>query len=347
MLRIERSDASGADLTLIPTIDEQRNIRPSMLYHVLPTMVSNRIPTLPSLRRSLSGRRHGKSHSLTEIPVPATPPPHYTSRPGSGSATPNLNFGDTESDFSDDASERPSSSLGAAPPLFAAYETKTGISWKYASSGISLLTQAYRESSAPIRETDETSTSLARQLYIHGVTYLLRGLPAELSPEETLSLQAAVPQSIANLQADSHNHTLVPVSQRTSISLDARPQEPTILHRITATFVFQTFVLIQFLLPYIRLLLSHTYQFERKHQITKRLVNTSVTTVDELGRKSLRLSQTICQMNDGKVGQAINEMTIWWVRSVTGGVQQGLEEGLSAIGARSEGSRGRVTVETM
>ena len=136
MFRIERSDASEADLNLIPSIDEQRNIRPSMLYHVLPTMVSNRIPTLPSLRRSLSGRRHVKSHSLTEIPVPGTPPPHYTSRPGSGSATPNLNCGDTESDFSDDASERPSSSFGAAPPLFAAYETKTGISWKYASSGM-------------------------------------------------------------------------------------------------------------------------------------------------------------------------------------------------------------------
>ncbi|KAJ4371364.1 hypothetical protein N0V83_004581 [Neocucurbitaria cava] len=347
MLRLERTEVSEADLDFMPTIDERRNIRPSMLYHVLPTILSNRLPTIPSLRRSLSGRHHGKSKSLTEIPAPGTPPPHYTSRPGSGYATPNLTCGETEYDFSDDASERPSSSLSAAPPLFAAYETKTGINWKFASSGISLVTQAYRESSSPTRETDDTSTSLTRQLYIHGMTYLLRGLPTDLTPEETLSLQAAVPQSIANAQTESHNHALVPVSQRTSVSQEARPQEPTILHRITATFVFQTFVLLQFLLPYIRLFLSHTYQFERKHQITKRLVNSSVTTVDELGRRSLRLSQTICQMNDGKVGQAINEMTIWWVRSVTGGVQQGLEEGLSVMGARSEGSRGRVTVEKM
>jgi hypothetical protein len=36
-------------------------------------------------------------------------------------------------------------------------------------------------------------------------------------------------------------------------------------------------------------------------------------------------------MNDGMVGQAINEMTIWWVRSVTGGVQQGLAEGLQTL----------------
>ncbi|KAF1845135.1 uncharacterized protein K460DRAFT_311205 [Cucurbitaria berberidis CBS 394.84] len=345
MLRMERGNASEADLGLTYTIDEQRNVRPSMLYNVLPTMVSNRIPTISSLRQSFNGKRHGKSKSLTEMLAPSTPPPHYTSRPGSGSVTPNLISAEMDFDFSDDASERPSSSIGAAPSLFAAYEAKTGVNWKYASSGIGLMTQAYRESSVPTREADETSTSLTRQLYIHGMTYLLRGLPAELTPEETLSLQAAVPQSIANLQAEPHNHALVPVSQRTAISQETRPQERTILHRMTATFVLQTFILVQFLLPYIRLFLSHTYQFERKHQITKRLVNTSVTTVDELSRKSLRLSQTICQMNDGKVGQAINEMTLWWVRGVTGGVQQGIEEGLSVIGARPECSRGRVTVE--
>lgn len=135
MSRIERSDLSEANLGLTCTMDEQWTVRPSVLYHVLPTMVSNRIPTIPSLRRSLSGKGHGKSNSLTELIAPETPPPHYTSRPGSGSGTPNVLHELSEFDFSDDASERPSSSMGIAPPLFAAYETKTGISWKYASSG--------------------------------------------------------------------------------------------------------------------------------------------------------------------------------------------------------------------
>lgn len=36
-------------------------------------------------------------------------------------------------------------------------------------------------------------------------------------------------------------------------------------------------------------------------------------------------------MNDGKVGQALNEMTIWWVQSVTGGVQQGFMEGMKVV----------------
>lgn len=207
------------------------------------------------------------------------------------------------------------------------------------------MTLAYRESSIPIRETDETTASLTRQLYIHSMTYLLRGLPNDLTPEETLSLHAALPQSMARLQADPSAHALVPISQRASLSQERSPQEPTMLHRLTAVLVFQTFILIQFLLPYIRLFLSHTYQFERKHQITKRLVNSGVTTVDELGRRSLKLSQTICQMNDGKVGQAINEMTIWWVRGVTGGVQQGIEEGWSTMRSTPAQSTGRVTLE--
>ena len=135
MFRLDRSDPSEALLELDCTMDEQRSVRPSMLYHVLPTMVSNRIPTIPSLRRSLSGKGHGKSKSLTELTAPETPPPHYTSRPGSGSATPNVLSELSEFDFSDDVSERPGSSVGAATPLFAPYETKTGISWKYATSG--------------------------------------------------------------------------------------------------------------------------------------------------------------------------------------------------------------------
>jgi hypothetical protein len=204
------------------------------------------------------------------------------------------------------------------------------------------VAQAFREPNASIGTFEETSVALTRQLYIHGMTYLLRGLPAELTREETLSLQAALPQTL-----DTHIHpdasALLPVSQRDPAPQRAPPPDATILHRITATLVLQTFILIQLILPYIKLFLSHTYQFERKHQITKRLVNTGVTTVDELGRRSLKLSQTICQMNDGMAGQAINEMTIWWVTGVTGGVQQGLAEGLKTM--KRECSQRSETVE--
>jgi hypothetical protein len=206
-------------------------------------------------------------------------------------------------------------------------------------SGTSLMAQASRESNAPISTPDETSMALTRQLYIHGMTYLLRGLPMELTLEETLTLHAALPDAL-EMGTTPDASALLEVSQRNPSPPKTHSEDATILHRITATLVFQTFIFIQCLLPYITLFLSHTYQFERKHQITKRLVNSGVTTVDELGRKSLRFSQTICQMNNGMVGQAINEMTMWFVTGLTGG----FAEGLQAI--RVEPSKRAETVES-
>ncbi|KAF1833711.1 hypothetical protein BDW02DRAFT_598869 [Decorospora gaudefroyi] len=331
---------------------EDSSFRPSMLWSILPTVVSNRLPAIPSLRQSLidvrSRSTHSKCNSVTELPHPETPPPGYSSIPPSGSVTPHrlsVALGEAEFDLADNTSERPGSSRSTLPPLFDTPETSTGIRWKYASLGTSLMAQASRESNTLISSSDETSTRLTRQLYMHGMTYLLRGLPAQLTQEEMLSLQAALPQGLET-KNDLDTNGLLLISQRDQSPQRTAPQDVTLLHRITATIVLQSFIIVQLLLPYIKLFLSHTYQFERKHQITKRLVNTGVTTVDELGRRSLRLSQTVCQMNDGMVGQAINEMTIWWVRGVTGGVQEGLADGLKALRCSESSRRGQTMERT-
>ncbi|RYN19669.1 hypothetical protein AA0119_g8433 [Alternaria tenuissima] len=326
---------------------EETSYRPSMLYSVLPTVVSNHLPTIPSLRQSLNDVRnrgsHSKSASVDELPQPETPPPGYSSIPPSGSITPHrlsVALGEADAAFVDDAEDRPGSSGSALPQQYRAQETSTGIGWSYASLGTSLMAQASRESSEFISTSDETSATLTRQLYVHGVTYLLRGLPSKLTPEETSSIQAALPQNLVETRLTADTHALLAVSQHTAATHRAPPRDPTILHRLTATLVLQSFILMQFLLPYIKLFLSHTYQFERKHQITKRLVNTSVATVDDIGRKTLRLSQTVCQMNDGMVGQVINEVAVWWVRGITGGVQEGIAEGLRVVRVEEREERG-------
>jgi hypothetical protein len=124
------------------TEEEEKSVRPSMLYSVLPVLVSNRLPTINSLRQSLTDARtrtsHQKSTSVTEIPQPETPPPGYSSQPGSGAVTPHslsAALGETEFDFTDEALERPGSSRSTPPPAFDVHETSTGIRWKYASLG--------------------------------------------------------------------------------------------------------------------------------------------------------------------------------------------------------------------
>lgn len=134
-------DVDSDAVTLVDTTD-LKSARISMIYQVLPTMVSSHLPTIPSIRRSIGEirdrRMHSKSNSLSELPQPGTPPPGYTERPGSGSATPNrrsLIVGEADLEFPDDVSERPGSSMSSNPPPFSVYESKTGINWKYASQG--------------------------------------------------------------------------------------------------------------------------------------------------------------------------------------------------------------------
>lgn len=134
--------------TLVDTT-ELRNPRTSMIYQVLPTMVSSHLPTIPSIRQSISEMRdrqlHSKTRSITGLPQPGTLPPGYTSRPSSSSATPNrrsLALGDADLDFSDDVSERPGSSMSSDAPAFLAYESKTGINWKYAGQGTNKLVRS-------------------------------------------------------------------------------------------------------------------------------------------------------------------------------------------------------------
>jgi len=302
-----------------------------MLYQVLPTALQSRIPALPSFRRSINDLRtkgqHGKSNSVPELLRPVTPPPGYTTRPGSGSATPNrLSLTSTTSlfeDMEDDPEEVEGMNI---PSAVAAYETVSGVNWQYARHGVSMITQAHQHSSDLFKEDDPAVPSLIRSLYIHGVTWLLRGLPSDLTPDETLSLRAALPQPLS--PASANDHALV-ARGPTGVAMREGPApEPTVLQRATASIVFHLVMLVHFLLPYVRLLLGHAFEYERKNRITRRVLNSSVSTVDEISRRSVRVLQAICQMNDGKVGEALNRAVVYGASGITGGVQQGLEDAL-------------------
>jgi hypothetical protein len=130
MLDYTHHQVSGA---ATPETSDHRVLH-SMIYHVLPAVLSSRLPVLPSIRRSISDMRErgmcGKREEMVEEGVPGTPPPGYTSRPGSGSATPEMcDVEDREEGFSDNVSER----LLSSP--FAACERGTGVDWKYARQG--------------------------------------------------------------------------------------------------------------------------------------------------------------------------------------------------------------------
>ena len=341
-------------------VDEKKS---SILYNVLPSMVQSRLPRLPSIRRALIDIRSPAlalhaSRNVSEESLPRTPPPDYTSRAASVAVSQrslNHDSFDTveDEDPYEEGAEIPTRSFSTinTPPQFAVAESRTGINWRYANQGkpiqlstahprtsltlppgISLSTQAYAESQS--HRVDEASLILTRQMYIHSLTYLLRGLPTTLSPEETLSLQAALPPSMTITAPCSHDLSM-------SLSDPSPPSDPSLLHRIVATIIFETFVLLQFLLPYLKIFLGHAYRFERKHNLAQRVVNSGLMGADAMRRTGLQLTHMVCQMNDGKVGVALSELSFWFVKGVAGGLQQGIRDGVTLMGEeqRTNGRR--------
>jgi hypothetical protein len=334
---------------------ELEYMEPSLIYNVLPTVVQNRIPPIPSLRRAISDMRARKGgFGVNAESIPDSPPPNYTTNPSSAVSRSGENSNRSSVVFSDGDTSANDGYFGHlghlgseynTPPVFSISERRTGINWKYAKQGmpetlrthdatddpkgVSLSMQAHSESHILARNYDETSASLTRQLYIHGLAYMLRGLPVDLTSEETVSLQAAIPESLVHIQDVPCTHTEATPTQKPNAQ--RFPYHASLLHRITAVLVFQAFVLIRFLVPYITVFVAHAYQFEKEHKVTQRLVNNGILTAEFLRCKTLHLSRTVCQLNDGKIGRALFDLTLRCVEGLTGGLQQGIEEGFEIM----------------
>ena len=141
MLRIERPGSNESEIVANCTREALNIPKASMFYHVLPAMVQNRMPSLPSIRHSISDFRtrasHRKQDSITDMSLPTTPPPGYSSRLGSGSTTPcrpSSSAGASVLDLDDDVFAERSISLTPLPSTVA-YETSTGINWQHARYG--------------------------------------------------------------------------------------------------------------------------------------------------------------------------------------------------------------------
>lgn len=116
-------------------------------------------------------------------------------------------------------------------------------------------------------------------------------------------------------------------------SFPADQQEPSLLHKTLASTIIQIFIFIQFILPYLKYLLSTAYAYDREHKISEKILASSIETVDGIGKTSVELMGAILGMGDGKVGQVITETAAWFVEGVTGGIHEGVGEGMAIIGA--------------
>lgn len=151
-----------------------------------------------------------------------------------------------------------------------------------------------------------------------------------MSAEEQISIRGALPPGVVE-----------PLHLNSGYFLETQhpsPEQPSLLHRTLATTIIQLFLLAQFILPYLKYLLAAAYQYDREHKISEKILSQSIETVDSLGKTGLSLTGAIYGMGDGKVGQMITETTAWFVEGVTGGIHEGLGEGMVIMGAKPQKS---------
>lgn len=313
----------------------------SSLLGLLRSSVNNRFPRLASLSRS-AVNIHKRAISGSR-----TPPPAYSIIRHSSDLQEVNSDSDSITSGQDDLSEGGrsiSSSIDQLTPT----ETNTGIIWSYANQGtetnasrnnhqadtligIKLLKIATEQSAT--ERLDDSASVIGRSLYIHALTYLLRGLPTDLSLEEQLSIRAALPAGIntpLNIEVNEQQLASNPTPDTTSQCTSS----PSILHRFLATGIVYLFFFVHFMLPYIKLWIKSAYQYDREHHITERLVSSGISTADGVAKTSIEMYGAVSKMGDGKVGQAVDSAAAWCLAGVAGGIHEGVGEGLVIIGAR-------------
>lgn len=182
-----------------------------------------------------------------------------------------------------------------------------------------------------------SNPDFSRQLYIDAVSYLLRGLPQSLSKEETIRLQAAMPSEI--IPPRQRIDRVVVHDESRDHRVTRQEEDPTILHRMVAMVVLQMFLLLSFIWPYIRTGCRGAYQYEREHHISEKILNQSWTTANALSKNTMTVAKSVCSWNDGQVGAALEDVVFWWIHGVTGGLRDGVKDGMEVFGVRSTNHR--------
>lgn len=192
---------------------------------------------------------------------------------------------------------------------------------------MALLSLSAEEAAVVAQENSLSNPNLTRQLYLHALTYLLRALPPNLSPEEQISVRSSLPPAVVQPLQLNYNG-------ESSTSYGHTGNQPSLLHRTLASTIVQLFVFFRLIFPYIKYFFQAAYKYDREHKITERVLCRSIETADAIGKQGVTLTGTIYGMGDGKVGELITGAAAWVVEGVTGGIHEGLGQGMAVIGRR-------------
>ncbi|RAL05188.1 uncharacterized protein BO80DRAFT_421246 [Aspergillus ibericus CBS 121593] len=229
---------------------------------------------------------------------------------------------------------------GDVPSVNPKYEMESGLQWNRIVPALSLLQNASHE--AQQRRCD---ARLARLLYINALGYLLDGLPADMTDDEIRTIRRNLPAEVRETLPARVQGPFATGLQRL-LAEDRYPPYPperSYIHRLLALSIVYFFLLLQFFMPHIKVLVRFLYQYERTHRVTERAITTAKDAVDTLGRRGVHLGSAILNSQEGRVGANV---AAWWVEGIAGGLYEGLGEGMIIMGlTRPHAEMGRASMQ--
>ena len=305
------------------------SLSPSLLYGILPVAVQTRLPHFRSLRHSWSRYTISQSRFISDDGRYDRLEAEVCQLHQDKAKVCQLH---QEESSSPQCSRIPSTKSR----LPVQTQSSNGIAWKYTNQGIpncpmpkktqltrsvglSLLEAAISEAEMP----EPRSQAFSRQMYIHALVYLIQGLPSDLSNAESIYIDDALSRGFRR-----HSSTQVsPSSSRTY------QQTPSILHRFLASTIIQLFLLCQLVVPYVRYFLYKAYRYERTHQLLEKILESSVNTGEKIAKLWWDILHMISKIPDKNVVATLASFLLWWVQGISGGIQEGIGEGMKIIGA--------------
>jgi hypothetical protein len=319
----------------------------SLIYTALPRLIQRRLPQIRSLRHAASiyasPRAHLRSWSTssdTSTYSESPPPSYHTGTSASESSADENDDGASDDDlpefFSSAPSSRPSTSGYVTPaPTQAAHKIHEEIhapnfSSRSGHQGLELLNLAMRSQPSRTPENDD----LNRRLYIDGISYVLRGLPADLTREEALTIRTAVPASI--LPAPQEDSALI---QQPTQQPHQPTSPPTLLHRAVSTTTFYTLLALTLLIPHLQTLFATLCALDARHQFSTRFLAQTSFLLRMLAAQAVAVLAMAWGANDGALRHACRDFGVWVLRDFCGGMDEGV--GRAVVNLRLEEKEAR------
>ncbi|KAK3943879.1 hypothetical protein QBC46DRAFT_376517 [Diplogelasinospora grovesii] len=306
--------------------------RTSVIYQALPTSIQNHLPPWGSIRRTVTSPSTLLSRPTTAGSVASTTPmPSGMTTPLSeaDTLTPDYHAGGAYcSEISNDYSTSLSGVMPPRPtPITPGHSSSngnvhsgsnggsgSGVDWRCGQLGMDLLLNASQEHEYTQQHDNTSLVIFERQAYLDGVSYLLKGLPANLEEVEVTRLRNSLPPSL--------RHTDRPEYKGSNgvdgyVGGEGREEKgrKNVVHRGVLFILVCLLAWVRWIAPYFFSFVSEMMRYEREYKVSNNIFGTTMAGFS-VGVEAIR------KLGDGVAGQLLAGALDYTATGVSGALRE-------------------------